>query len=333
MPNGPRGTKPRASVWLDDPAAGTRRKRPPVRTATGAETGEEFGGEAVRTAPRPVGTSGELPAEDTAGPPADGGTAADHRVPATAPLTAGHGTPDGTPHGDGGPVDTGEPVGGGGLDRDRIVRTTVRLLDAIGLAKFSMRRLAAELGVTPMSVYWYVATKDDLLEIALDEAVGEIPVPCEGPRSDWRGQLRDVAAGYRAMLVAHPWASLLVGEYMNIGPKATAFSTAMYGIMRLTGLPDEMIPGALATVHQFTYGFGTVEGRWAERCRAAGVREDDLYQEMAGALRDHPGFHGLADRIDRRRGAPLAQLRERDFAFSLDCIIAGIESMRGRAPG
>src|SRR5690606_26001370 len=57
--------------------------------------------------------------------------------------------------------------GGGqpsGLDRERITEVTVRLLDAEGLARFSMRRLAAELNVTAMSVYWYVDTKDDLLE-------------------------------------------------------------------------------------------------------------------------------------------------------------------------
>ncbi|MFE2340376.1 TetR/AcrR family transcriptional regulator, partial [Streptomyces sp. NPDC059431] len=61
-----------------------------------------------------------------------------------------------------------------GLDRDRITAATVRLLDAEGLARFSMRRLAAELGVTAMSLYWYVDTKHDLLELALDSALGEL---------------------------------------------------------------------------------------------------------------------------------------------------------------
>ncbi|MDI5967479.1 TetR/AcrR family transcriptional regulator [Streptomyces sp. SL13] len=215
------------------------------------------------------------------------------------------------------------------------MRTTIGMLDEQGLARFSMRRLAAELGVTPMSVYWYVDNKDDLLEIALDEIGGEVPVPSDSPDADWRQQVRQVAAGYRAMLVAHPWASRLIGEYMNVGPKATAFSTVMRSIMRRTGLPDEMIPGALSTVYQFTYGFGTVEGRWQERCRAAGVREDDLFEEMSETARDHPGFHGLADLVERRgRASSLAEVRERDFAFSLDCLIAGIEAMRDRAhPG
>ncbi len=73
----------------------------------------------------------------------------------------------------------GQPAG---LDLDKIVAATVRLLDSEGLAKFSMRRLAAELGVTAMSVYWYVDTKDDLLELAMDAVAGEMTLPDESRR-------------------------------------------------------------------------------------------------------------------------------------------------------
>src|SRR5689334_1586028 len=86
--------------------------------------------------------------------------------------------------------------GGGrpsGLDRDRITEATVRLLDAEGLEKFSMRRLAAALDVTAMSVYWYVDTKDDLLELALDRAFGELALPGPDTGEDWRDELRALA--------------------------------------------------------------------------------------------------------------------------------------------
>lgn len=76
-----------------------------------------------------------------------------------------------------------------GLARDKIVAATVRLLDADGLAKFSMRRLAAELGVTAMSVYWYVDTKDDLLELALDSVMGEMRLPDEAAATGTGGTI------------------------------------------------------------------------------------------------------------------------------------------------
>lgn len=86
-----------------------------------------------------------------------------------------------------------------GLDRDRITEATVRLLDEEGLAKFSMRRLAAELNVTAMSVYWYVDTKDDLLELALDAAAGEMNLPDAESVTPgrWRETLRELASEYR----------------------------------------------------------------------------------------------------------------------------------------
>src|SRR3954463_6715260 len=124
-----------------------------------------------------------------------------------------------------------------GLDRERITEVTVRLLDAEGLAKFSMRRLAAELNVTAMSVYWYVDTKDDLLELALDAAFGELELPDPEADEDWRGQLRTVAREYRGLLVRHPWISPLAGTFLNIGPHSLAFSRIVHRVVRKTGLP------------------------------------------------------------------------------------------------
>lgn len=103
-----------------------------------------------------------------------------------------------------------------GLDRDRITAATVRLLDAEGLAKFSMRRLAAELNVTAMSLYWYVDTKDDLLELALDSVYSEVGPPQED--EPWERRLRALATSYRALLVRHVWVSRSSGSSSTRAP-------------------------------------------------------------------------------------------------------------------
>ncbi|MCZ4123502.1 TetR/AcrR family transcriptional regulator [Streptomyces sp. H39-S7] len=154
-----------------------------------------------------------------------------------------------------------------GLDRDRIVATTVRLLDSGGLATFSMRRLAAELGVTAMSVYWYVDTKDDLLERVLDAVHGEIELPPEEADADWRDEVRELARGYRAMLVAHPWTAHLIGTYPNIGPLAADFANLSARAMARSGLAPEQQTGALGCVLPYVYGFGAVEVRWGAQQR------------------------------------------------------------------
>ncbi|MEC4018902.1 TetR/AcrR family transcriptional regulator [Streptomyces sp. H27-D2] len=241
-----------------------------------------------------------------------------------------------------------------GLDREKIIAATVRRLDAEGLAKFSMRRLAAELGVTAMSVYWYVDTKDDLLELALDSVHGELTLPDETPpdegeradaaaggaqrtegaggagAGDWRDQLRLLAAEYRKLLVTHPWVSRLVGQYLNCGPRSLGFSNAAQRVMQRSGLSEEDQIGALSMLFQFVYGFGTIEGSWADRCRLAGLSEDEYSQQVMEAVQDRPEFEESRQTL-KLRGGNIRDLRQRDFAFALDTVIAGLEAMRGRS--
>ncbi|WP_326698759.1 TetR/AcrR family transcriptional regulator [Streptomyces sp. NBC_01754] len=221
-----------------------------------------------------------------------------------------------------------------GLDRDRITAASVRLLDAEGLAKFSMRRLAAELDVTAMSLYWYVDTKDDLLELALDAVHAEIPAAHEG--TDWRDRLRELAASYRGMLVSHPWTSALAGNYLNIGPYAMLFSYAVQDVVRDTGLPLDRQTGAVSAVFQFVYGFGTMEGHLVLRSAQAGLSQDEYYRQALGAVRADPAMEQITRASERimnaRGGDTVEEMRERDFRFALDLLIAGIEAMRGR-PG
>ncbi|AUH42014.1 TetR/AcrR family transcriptional regulator [Streptomyces sp. CMB-StM0423] len=220
----------------------------------------------------------------------------------------------------------------GGLDLGKIVAATVRLLDAEGLGRLSMRRLAAELGVTAMSVYWYVDTKDELLELALDHAYAQLDLPDEDG-VDWAAQLRQLAHGHRRILVAHPWVSRLAGEYLNVGPHAMACVAAAQRAMRRAGLPEECLTGGLSLLFPFSYGFGGAGGRLAE------PGED--YGAFVRALREHPDFiqppaaggcavssePGPSERVPVLSGH---EQRDRDFAFALECVLAGMAAMRDR---
>ncbi|MFI6092480.1 TetR/AcrR family transcriptional regulator [Streptomyces sp. NPDC051218] len=220
-----------------------------------------------------------------------------------------------------------------GLDRDRITEATVRLLDEEGLAKFSMRRLAADLNVTAMSVYWYVDTKDDLLELALDAAAGEMTLPdAESITPDrWREVLRELAEEYRGLLVRHAWVSPLVGAYLNIGPNWLEFALTVQEVVRRTGLPAQKQAGAIAAVFQFVYGFGTVQGHYLARCAAAGMTPGEYFKEAMGVVRDHPEvektLHSASDMMEARGGSTVEEMWELDFKVALDLMVAGIEAM------
>ncbi|WP_330452915.1 MULTISPECIES: TetR/AcrR family transcriptional regulator [unclassified Streptomyces] len=220
-----------------------------------------------------------------------------------------------------------------GLDRERITAASVRLLDAEGLAKFSMRRLAAELNVTAMSLYWYVDTKDDLLELALDAVYSEIdPPPAE---ASWQDRLRAVAAAYRGLLVRHPWVSPLAGKFLNLGPHSLLVTHTIQDVIRATGLPVEGRSGALSAVFQFVYGFGTVEGQFAQRSADAGLTQDQYFRQAMSAIQEQPDLDEFVedsrDLMAARGGVTIEEMRDRDFTFALDLLIAGIDAMRARA--
>ncbi|WP_309059902.1 TetR/AcrR family transcriptional regulator [Streptomyces sp.] len=228
--------------------------------------------------------------------------------------------------------------GGGqpsGLDRDRITEATVRLLDAEGLAKFSMRRLAAELNVTAMSVYWYVDTKDDLLELALDAAFGGLTLPDPAADEDWRDQLRTLAREYRALLVRHPWLSPLAGRFLNIGPNALSFSRVVQQVIRKTGLPAHGVTGAISAVFQFVYGYGTIEGHFLARVATTGMTPDEYHRHAMSEVTQSPDASEVIQESTRimaaRGGDTVEEMLERDFAFALDLLVAGIETMVARS--
>ncbi|MER6179042.1 TetR/AcrR family transcriptional regulator [Streptomyces sp. NPDC001652] len=224
--------------------------------------------------------------------------------------------------------------GGGhpsGLDRERITSATVRLLDAEGLAKFSMRRLASELNVTAMSVYWYVDTKDDLLELALDAVCGELTLPDPEADEDWRDQLRTLARGYRALLVGHPWVSPLSGTFLNIGPNYLAFAQVIQHVIRRTGLPAHGLAAAISAVFQFVYGFGTIEGHIIARSTDVGMTPDEYFRHAMTTVTQAPAAAEIVkqseDIMAARGGDTVEEMWERDFDFALDLLVAGIEAM------
>lgn len=77
-----------------------------------------------------------------------------------------------------------------------------------------------------------------------------------------------------------------------------------------------------------------MEGRFARRCAEAGVSQDDFFRRVMGAIGEQPGlretFQESADLMEARGGDTVEEMRERDFRFALDLLIAGIEAKQER---
>ncbi|MEV4056688.1 TetR/AcrR family transcriptional regulator C-terminal domain-containing protein [Amycolatopsis sp. NPDC049688] len=96
------------------------------------------------------------------------------------------------------------------LDRRQITEAALALLDEVGLAELSTRRLAAKLGVSSPTLYWHVKDKAQLLDL-LAEAVCEDAFEIDETQ-DWRRQLEQGLHQFRAMLLRHRDAATLLRE-------------------------------------------------------------------------------------------------------------------------
>jgi len=100
--------------------------------------------------------------------------------------------------------------------RAEITAAAIGLADRDGLDALSMRRLAAELGTGAASLYRYVATREDLLDLITDETATEFELL--PPSGDWQADLLSVARQARDIMRRHPWLPALVITRPVLGP-------------------------------------------------------------------------------------------------------------------
>jgi AcrR family transcriptional regulator len=141
------------------------------------------------------------------------------------------------------------------ISRDAIVAAAVRLLDREGLAALSMRRLGEELGAGAASLYWHVGSKDGLLDLVLDELIGEVEVPASDP-AHWREQLKETARSQRRVSLRHPYLVRVSIGRIPMGPNALRVTEGTLAVLRAGGLsPRLAVQGYLLlidTVNGFT---------------------------------------------------------------------------------
>jgi AcrR family transcriptional regulator len=143
------------------------------------------------------------------------------------------------------------------LSRERVLRGAVTVADAGGLAGLTIRSLAEELGVKPMSVYHHVANKDEILDGIVDLVFNEIELPpADGA---WRSAMRRRAESARQALKRHPWAIGLMESRTAPGHATLRHHDAVIGALRAGGFSVEMTAHAYALLDSYVYGFALQE--------------------------------------------------------------------------
>ncbi|WP_328484190.1 TetR/AcrR family transcriptional regulator C-terminal domain-containing protein [Streptomyces sp. NBC_00377] len=164
------------------------------------------------------------------------------------------------------------------LDRERIVAAAIALADEGGLEAVSVRKVAARLDAGPMRLYGYIATKEELFDLMMDEVYAEV-LP-EGRPGDWREALRILAHRTRQAALRHEWLADLLGGRPALGPHGLAVGEAT--LSALDGLADiDTVMRAVETVGAYYTGAIRREIANLRAERATGLSKHD-WQRASG---------------------------------------------------
>lgn len=145
------------------------------------------------------------------------------------------------------------------LTRERVLTCALGLADAGGIGSLTIRSLAAELEVKPMSVYHYVPNKEAILDGIVDLVFAEMELPAIGDDADWRDEIVRRARAARRVLARHTWAIGLLESRGIRGPATLHHHNEIIGILRGAGFTVAMTAHAYALLDSFIYGFALQE--------------------------------------------------------------------------
>jgi AcrR family transcriptional regulator len=204
------------------------------------------------------------------------------------------------------------------LTRQRVIESAITLADAGGLESLTMRKLARSLGVEPMSVYYHVANKADLLDGIVDAVFAQISLPVPG--QPWRAAIRERAVSARDAMVRHPWAPPLMESRLNPGPATLRHHDAVIGTFRAAGFSIGLTAHAASLIDGYVYGFAIQEAALPfDSPESVAVVAEAILEQLP---RDE--YPHLAELTIEHVLQPGYDYGE-EFAFGLDLILDGLQ--------
>jgi AcrR family transcriptional regulator len=213
------------------------------------------------------------------------------------------------------------------LSLPRIVQAGLSVAAAESLAAVSMSRVAAELGVGTMSLYRYVESKRELLELMVDTALG--PAPLAEPDSGWRQGLSHWAWSQLAAYRDHLWAVQVPVSGPPAYPNALGWLERALYYLRETGLDESQKMSVILLLSNYVRTQATMEAQLDAAVRAAGISAAEAmagYGQLLRLLLDEhrfPHLMAVADAGVMDKADPW----EDEFTFGLERLLDGVDAL------
>ncbi|MBM4555950.1 TetR family transcriptional regulator [Rhodococcus hoagii] len=204
------------------------------------------------------------------------------------------------------------------------VEAAVAIADAEGLEAVTVRRLAADLGISAMALYTHVGSRDDLLVLMVDAVHGTRPRAAY-TSDEWRERVRQVAETEMTLCTQHWWLLDVTDERTSFGPGTIAKYDHELHAFDGTGITDLERDAALTFVTDFV--------RASARARRPDPRAADMAELWATAGERLAGYLGddfpLAQRVGEAAGQAMNSAYSPEFAweFGLARVLDALESL------
>lgn len=213
------------------------------------------------------------------------------------------------------------------LSHDAIAREATRIADANGLDAVTMRRLAKELGVGTMSLYRYVESRDEVVDLMIDGALGEITY-AEPTSASWRAALTELAHLLRRTGLRHPWLGTQAIGRPAMGPQTLRMIEQTLARVDVPGLTIDQMLDMETTVSQFVMGYVMGELAGQEARRRTGLTEQQWRARYGPYLMDvlDRGQHPYMKRVivDAEDFPDTDVVFERRLGYILDGLASGL---------
>ena len=204
------------------------------------------------------------------------------------------------------------------LTKDRVLWAAVAVADESGIESLTMRKLAEHLDVKPMSLYYHVANKEEILDGIVDIVFGDIWLPRIG--AEWKLAMRDRAISVRHILGDHPWATSLMQSRVNPGPALLRHHDSVIGCLRQGGFSVAMAAHAFSVMDAYIYGFALQEKTLPfETPEEIAVIAEMILQQMPAD--EYPYLAELTVDHILQPGYNYSD----EFEFGLDLVLDGLE--------
>ncbi|MET8149207.1 TetR/AcrR family transcriptional regulator [Actinoplanes sp. NPDC049668] len=221
------------------------------------------------------------------------------------------------------------------LTTPQVVAAAVELADGDqDLATLSMRRVAESLGVGTMSLYTYIASREELVEVMLDHVYAEA-VERLGPAGgrDWADGLRRVAEVSWELYLRHPWVLQVFTGRPPLGPHAIAKYERELAVIDGIGLTDVEMDAVITLVHTHVEGVARRRIEADRVVRRTGISDEQWWERVQPLVEEvfDAARFPVAARVGEAAGQAhqAAHNPEHAYAFGLDRLLEGVAALIG----